>query len=320
MADQKKKPYFLITIDTEGDNMWRQLCRERDRKRITVKNGEYMERFQNLCEKYNFIPTYLVDYEMTRSTPFVEMARDKLGDGRLEIGMHMHGWTTPPGYELRIAPGYKGNPYINEYPVEVMKKKVACLTKTLMEVFGTRATSHRSGRWYMDNHYAAILKKAGYIVDCSVTPGISWKQHEGVTEGSRGTDYRRFPGRDYEISLKNIRKEGNSGIYEVPVSTQTVKSGGWFARKKVITLRPDGRNIKDLFYIAEEKKRLGVDYLEFMLHSSELMPGGSPNFRDRRQIDALYKEIEMLFDKLSAEYVGVGLTEYVKNKYTLSRV
>lgn len=315
MTSQNKRPYFIITIDTEGDNMWRQLCSKRDRKRITTRNGEYIERFQNLCEKYDFIPTYLVDYEMAHNAPFVEMAREKLRDGGLEIGMHMHAWTTPPDYELRIAPGYKGNPYISEYPADVVKKKTVCLTKTLESIFGGKITSHRSGRWYMDSKYATILKNAGYLVDCSVTPGINWKKHEGITRGSKGSDYRKFPDEDYEMSLKNIRKKGVSSFYEVPVSTLPVNTGEWFRGKKMMTLRPDGQNIKDLFYIVDEKKKLGADYLEFMLHSSELMPGGSPNFRDKIQVDLLYKEIETLFDKLSAECIGISLTGYVKNKY-----
>jgi hypothetical protein len=36
-------------------------------------------------------------------------------------------------------------------------------------------------------------------------------------------------------------------------------------------------------------------YLEFMLHSSELMPGGSPTFPDQESIEALYRDLEALF-------------------------
>ena len=33
----------------------------------------------------------------------------------------------------------------------------------------------------------------------------------------------------------------------------------------------------------------------FMLHSSELMPGGSPTFRDAAAIEDLYVELEAVF-------------------------
>lgn len=40
-----RKPAFLITIDTEGDNIWAR------RLPITTRNAEYLPRFQKLCER-----------------------------------------------------------------------------------------------------------------------------------------------------------------------------------------------------------------------------------------------------------------------------
>lgn len=37
------------------------------------------------------------------------------------------------------------------------------------------------------------------------------------------------------------------------------------------------------------------NYLEFMIHSSELMPGGSPYFKDSNAIDKMYATIDELF-------------------------
>src|SRR5512144_2975448 len=48
-------PSFLITIDTEGDNLW---SRPRE---ITTGNARYLPRFQALCEKYGLKPTYLTN-------------------------------------------------------------------------------------------------------------------------------------------------------------------------------------------------------------------------------------------------------------------
>lgn len=38
------KPAFLITIDTEGDNLWQ------NHDRITTENTRFLPRFQALCE------------------------------------------------------------------------------------------------------------------------------------------------------------------------------------------------------------------------------------------------------------------------------
>ena len=51
---------FIITVDTEGDNLWG--YKEGDT--ITTNNALYIPRFQELCENYGFKPVYLTNYEM----------------------------------------------------------------------------------------------------------------------------------------------------------------------------------------------------------------------------------------------------------------
>ena len=51
-------PVFIITIDTEGDNIWAHP------HPVTTENARHLPRFQELCERYGFAPSYLVDYEM----------------------------------------------------------------------------------------------------------------------------------------------------------------------------------------------------------------------------------------------------------------
>jgi hypothetical protein len=56
----------------------------------------------------------------------------------------------------------------------------------------------------------------------------------------------------------------------------------------------------------------GGDYIEFMIHSSELMPGGSPNFSDEYSIECLYNDMEELFDYIVGKgYVGSTFKEYL---------
>jgi hypothetical protein len=49
---------FLITVDTEGDNLW---ARPRE---LTTHNAAWLPRFQALCERYGLKPTYLTAWEM----------------------------------------------------------------------------------------------------------------------------------------------------------------------------------------------------------------------------------------------------------------
>jgi len=53
-----------------------------------------------------------------------------------------------------------------------------------------------------------------------------------------------------------------------------------------------------------------VAHLEFMLHSSELMPGGSPAFKNASEIERLYEHLEMLFEDLATWCRGTTLKEF----------
>lgn len=58
-----------------------------------------------------------------------------------------------------------------------------------------------------------------------------------------------------------------------------------------------------------------ADYLMFMLHSSELMPGGSPTFRGKQDIEDLYGHLNNLFQRIAGTYRGVTLEQYVRRKF-----
>lgn len=66
--------------------------------------------------------------------------------------------------------------------------------------------------------------------------------------------------------------------------------------------------------VAEASLAQGHDYVEFMLHSSEFMPGGSPTFKTEQDIEGLYRDLEQLFDWLQQRTVGMTLAEYYQLK------
>ena len=76
-------------------------------------------------------------------------------------------------------------------------------------------------------------------------------------------------------------------------------------------LRPDASlRLKPMLKLMDHESQKN-QYLMFMIHSSELMPGGSPNFRDGKAIDELYSVVEGIFEKaVSLGYIGKTLREY----------
>lgn len=314
------KPAFLITIDTEGDNLWQK------HDSITTENARYLPEFQALCEKYGFRPVYLTNYEMAIDPFYIEFARDVIARNAGEVGMHLHPWNSPPLSPL-TDDDWRHKPYLIEYSDKVMKEKIGFMTHLLEDTFQRKMISHRAGRWAFDERYAALLIEQGYRVDCSVTPKVDWRGVKGAPQGQGGTDYRHFPTHAYFMDANDISREGASPLLEVPMSIQykhavlmnRLKQGYDKLRGKPRApstrwLRPTGANLESMKRVVTQTLRQGNDYIEYMLHSSEYMPGGSPTFKTEAQIEQLWRQLEALFIWLHPRVRGITLAEYYQEK------
>ena len=79
-------------------------------------------------------------------------------------------------------------------------------------------------------------------------------------------------------------------------------------------IRPNGDNLEEMKYVLDQTYVSDRDYAIFMIHSSELMPGGSPTFKDERSIEKLYKDLEALFAYASVKYEGIRLRDLSNGK------
>jgi hypothetical protein len=319
------RPAFLVTIDTEGDNIW-------SRPRVVeTRNAAALPRFQAICERYAIRPTYLTTWEMAQSPIFRDFGRDLLARGAGEIGMHLHAWNSPPERPL-TQDDLIHLPYLIEYPEPVMREKVRTLTDTLEDIFGTELVSHRAGRWALNRHYARILVEEGYSVDCSVTPHVSWSTHRGAPNGHGGTDYSLFPETAYHIDPDDIARPGRpGGLVEIPMTI--LRHGPGLVERlahagnRLLTglgrsprrmgrprwLRPNGRNRVEMLEVLQVARNQGRDYVEFMLHSSEFL-AGSPNFPTTASIESLFDDLETLFAAASTHFAGATLAEYAATR------
>lgn len=316
-----KIPKFLITIDTEGDNLWNKP------RNVTTKNVNYLESFQKLCESYELKPTYLTAYEVACNSKFQEFGKNIIDSHTGEIGMHLHAQNTPPIIPL-TKDDYYFQPYLIEYPEKIMRAKIQTMTEKLEQKFEVKMKSHRAGRWGLNETYARILEEYGYIVDCSVTPNVSWKSKMGDPRQKGGIDYTDFPDSHYFINLDNIRLPGNSNLLELPM-TIIKKQSSWKRlvnhtgalskyilmainqfSPSILWLRPNGKNISSMFEIVKLAIKDEKDYIQLMLHSSELMPGGSPTFPTKRHIERLYEDLTTLFSKTMQVFCGATLEEF----------
>jgi len=319
--------YLLITIDTEGDNAWARKGYEN-----CTRNARFLPKFQELCEKFGFKPTYLTSYEMAKDDFFVEFASDALKRNRCEVGLHPHPWNMPPEYKL-TSHDMILHPYMIEYPANIIREKVKVLTDLLQEQLGAKVCSHRAARWAFNSTYAKILCEFGYKVDCSVAPYVP-----DILPSRSGPDaikvvlpdYSVFSAEPYFCDEHDISKAGKMPLLEVPMTIvpnygrilsdiyyNWIPRGTWqllfrgiFGRPQK-WFRPTHRRAGDLTDVAKRKMRQDSDYIMFMIHSSELMPGGNPQFKNTRAINKCYASIEGVFQWLHQKgCMGVTCSEF----------
>lgn len=320
---------FIITIDTEGDNQW-------DHGRIlTVENIKFIGRFQDLCEKYNIKPTYLVTSEICNDEYSHVLFSGYVKNDRAEIGAHLHSWTTPP---FLTDPGYTENDsnhsFASELPYPLLSKKIAFLTEQITSSFGVRPTSFRSGRYGFNEQVAKVLSDNNYMVDSSVTPFVSWVEHRGLPQGAGGPDFLDFSPfpYSYDFSGKSLaeipvtivptkfplnRSHGLARFYFRNVNDSyflKVLRRIWFADQPV-WLRPTPEmTLRLLLKLVDESERLTLPFITMMFHSSELMPGCSKYRPDEHSIEVLYSLLEDFFIVLTERGIkSVTLTDAAKD-------
>lgn len=304
------KKYFIITIDNEEDNQWNPTAPE------TTINARYLQRFQTLCESFSFKPVYLTTYNMGQDPEFANLAIKALKNGNCEIGMHLHAWSTPPEYELKKVNSER--PYLIEYPKDIMKKKIEILHESLTNKYG-EITTHRAGRWAMNANYFEILGRYGYNCDCSVTPGKKWTKNVGAT-GLAGPDYSNAQNIEYYVNDKmlevpvTIRKLHYFDPHKVCSLREIAREASHLIRGKQIWMRPSYSSLFEMKYLADYIAKSDEEYLMFMIHSSELMPGGSPYYKTEDDIEELYLTLHDLFKYIAKNYEGITLKEFVKRK------
>lgn len=288
--------YFIITVDTEGDNLWGW----REGTTLTTENVLFVPRFQELCETFGFIPTYMTNYEMAMEKRWIDYAKPKQLSGKCEIGYHIHAWNTPPLFDLPKL--YRGKSFITEYPHEVAFEKMRYLKNLLEDRFECSINASRSGRFGTDDFYFETLSALDMHIDCSITPQIDLSGTPGRTVPSCN-NYM-----DADIFPNWIHKD----VLEVPLTSRkrepTVERSAPY-----VWMRESGATLEELLGLVDQVESEGGNCVEFMIHSSEMMPGGSPYYTTAEDIEKLYQNLKKLFTELTNRgYTGTTLTAYGK--------
>ncbi len=335
----KTTPKLIITVDTEPDNQWSRMRNSS----VTLDNIPFTSRFQKLCEFYGIKPTYLVTSSVAKSDVCVHCLKQYMNSGNAEIGAHLHPWETKPYYFGENTAVSHAFP--NEFSYDELFGKIKNLTREIETSFGVRPKSYRAGRFGICLNQIRILEQLGYLVDCSITPNISWASASGFRRGSSGPVFDNVVEYPYFIGRDNLLLPGDNGLLEMPVTIlYTVKYENYiklfgkldrfcidkfgFTLKhsvlcnlKPFWFRPLPKyTIDDLKKVAVSALQKQLPYVEMIIHSSEFMPGCSPYWPDNDAIDFLFHTLDSLFRWVRKEMQFESMTLREFHTYFTRRI
>ncbi len=275
--------YLVITIDTEEDN-WGDYSTES----FGIENIKKIPSLQKLFDEFNVIPTYLVTYPVATNRESVSILKEILLQGKCEIGMHCHPWSTPPFEEER-------NPFnsmLCNLPYDLQRKKIGALHEAIEKNFGIEPKSFRAGRWGYNGDTARVLREAGYRVDTSVTAFTDWSEYHGP-------DYSTILPVPYRFNAPEIfvsRPDGE--LLEIPATVGylqdnsklcnsldrflTSRPGRLFRMKGLLSkvrllnkiiLSPEGSESNQLIKLTKMFMRKKAEIVNMFFHSTSLQAG-----------------------------------------------
>jgi glycosyltransferase involved in cell wall biosynthesis len=101
------RPCLVALIDTEEDFDWRQPFSRENQSTASLAN---LNRAQEVFQRFGVVPTYLVDYPITKNPMGPELIGDWARQGHCVVGAQLHPGVNPPHAEtVGVHNSYAGN-------------------------------------------------------------------------------------------------------------------------------------------------------------------------------------------------------------------
>jgi len=294
---------FIVTVDTEEEFDWTAPLGRDVHSTVTVPA---LRKFQQFCEGFGVVPSYLIDYPVARSRLAPQAIGEAVTAGRAEVGVQLHPWVSPP-FEEEVS---EFNSYAGNLPFELERAKLLALRQEIDSAFGVAPLIYRAGRYGLGPRTAEILQEAGIAIDTSVRARFDYS-------GRGGPNYRDHPLRPYwagpdrrllELPLTTVywgplRQLGNviyPHLWRAPAMRGVLARAGLLER---IPLTPEGITTEEALRGVDIAIDEGLPVLVFSFHSPSLAPGHTPYVRNEDDLDALYDWWRALFTHLAARGV-----------------
>lgn len=293
----------FITIDTEEDN-WGNYTSTKS----TVENINQLPILQKLFNKYDAIPTYLINYPIATTPSSVEILTSFLENNMCEIGTHCHPWNTPPNKGVLS----EKNSMMCNLPYEFLREKMEVMHEAIKSNFNVSPVTFRAGRWGFNENVARCLVELGYEVDTSISPFVDWSPY-------CGQNFRYSSTHPYYFNSGNIFQSINDGkLLEVPPTIGYFQSNfklcdtlqhnlskspisklrllGILDRLGLLNfhwLSPELSTGEEMVRLAKRFVKSGHQFLNMSFHSTSMLPGKSPFVRNKDELNDFMNKIEV---------------------------
>ncbi|MDR1855933.1 MAG: hypothetical protein LBR22_02050 [Desulfovibrio sp.] len=292
----KPKLHVVVSLDVEEEGLFSGRYATRN---CTVRNVALLPRLAPLSLELGYPLTLFcahavfADPDARKTLAFM---RDTCG---AEIAAHLHHWSTPPFPEGDGAPART-----HTLPADLLDQRLGNLLKAGRDFQGAPLTGFRMGRWDMKGHLRPLLVRHGILVDSSVCP------------------LRAFPGGGPDHFLAPADPYRADGLLVSPVTqipAIPVLARGWHAlapRRRLdafhnfaaLSANPVWHGDAVMRWTARLHVARGGTVLHFFWHSSEMLPGASPNIPDAAAAQRLLDRIRSFLAWLREEFAVHPLT------------
>lgn len=289
----------------------------------TVRNVDLLPRLAPISRELGFPLTLLCAHAVfadPRARAVLLRMRDELG---AEIGAHLHHWSTPPLPAPEDAadaaegiadgagrpafgdpaqdPGQaprRGPQRTDRLPRELLRARLSSLLRAGRECTGAPLTSFRMGRWDLKSVVRPLLAEEGILVDSSVCP---------LRVFPDGPDHFLAPADPYWVDLPGGGRLLEAPITQLPLHPALSRlwhgAGGLLpesSRQKfldgfhfwgALSANPVWHHPRVMRWAAQRHVARGGRVLGLFWHSSEMLPGASPNIPDQAAADALIERV-----------------------------
>jgi hypothetical protein len=298
---------YTVTVDTEEEWEW---GADWPVTGLSLKNIQRLPRFQDLCAKHGAATTYYTNQAVLEDPQARAILLEVAAQKRVEIGMHIHPWNTPP---LDGEPVTPRRTFIHNLPPATSLAKLNGVYGWF-EKCGLKPTSFRGGRYSSGGVIHDFLRDKGFAADASVVPYTTWDDDGAPDYRRRGLHPVRLP----------PRFAGDPPLWEVPLTLAFTRrpfgfwrwcydavKGTWLRKLRPIGIAerlgivrkvwlsfedPMGRRMLPFL---KKLRRLNLPCICFSVHSSSLLAGKGPFTRTQADEDRLFGQVDEVLRTLA---------------------